>query len=146
MNAARAACALVLLVLIGTGCRKPPDPPPAKSHQAKVPPPPAPVEEFKEVDEPEPPLPVTTETVTIKLVANASLQARVSWGRKDLGLAPLTVTRPRGSGPLDILVVAPGYLPLHTRVFTDRDDTLALRLFRDKEAANLPGFRGSATP
>jgi hypothetical protein len=83
----------------------------------------------------------TSETVTIKLVAEASRKARVSWGRKDLGFAPLEIQRPRGSGPLDLLVVAPGALPLHTRVFTDRDDKLALRLYPESDAPSLLGYR-----
>jgi nucleoid-associated protein YgaU len=83
-------------------------------------------------------------TVTIKLLADARRQARVFWGRKDLGVAPLEIVRPRGSGPLDLIVQAPGYLPLHTRVFTDRDDTLSLRLYTDVEATGLPGFSPAA--
>ena len=35
-------------------------------------------------------------TVTLKLVADTRRQAHVFWGRKDLGLAPLDVTRPSG--------------------------------------------------
>ena len=62
------------------------------------------------------------------------------WGRKDLGVAPLEIVRPRGSAPLDLTVLAPGCLPLHTRVFTDRDDTLSLRLYTEREASGLPGY------
>ena len=79
-------------------------------------------------------------TVRIKLVADARRQAHVFWGRKDLGVAPLELTRPRGSAPLDLTIQAPDCLPLHTRVFTDRDDTLSLRLYTDREAAALPGY------
>ena len=82
----------------------------------------------------------TSETVTIKLVADPQRKARVSWGRKDLGFAPLEIERPRGSGPLDLVVVAPGALPLHTRVYTDRDDKLALRLYGEGEAPSLLGY------
>jgi hypothetical protein len=78
--------------------------------------------------------------VTIKLLADAGRQARVFWGRKDLGLAPLEIHRPRASGPLDLLVTAPGALPLHTRVFTDRDDVLSLRLYDEASAAGLLGY------
>jgi len=35
--------------------------------------------------------------------------------------------------------VAPGYLPLHTRVFTDRDDVLSLRLYDENAAGGLLG-------
>jgi hypothetical protein len=79
-------------------------------------------------------------TVTIKLVADARRQAHVTWGRKDLGVAPLEIVRPRGSAPLDLIIQAPGFLPLHTRVFTDRDDTLSLRLYSEGDAVGLPGY------
>jgi hypothetical protein len=88
----------------------------------------------------------TSETVTIKLVADPARKARVSWGRKDLGLAPLEIQRPRGSGPLDLLVVAPGALPLHTRVYTDRDDKLALRLYAESEAPSMLGYHEPVEP
>ena len=79
-------------------------------------------------------------TVTIKLVADARRQAHVIWGRKDFGVAPLEIVRPRGSAPLDLMIQAPGFLPLHTRVFTDRDDTLSLRLYAEGDAVGLPGY------
>jgi hypothetical protein len=97
------------------------------------------------VDDPMEPIAPSTETVTIRLVADAKRQAQVFWGRKLLGVAPLELKRPRGSGPLDLLVVAPGYLPLHTRVFTDRDEVLALRLYSDKEAPGLLGYQASTS-
>ena len=87
-----------------------------------------------------------SETVTIKLVADPARKARVFWGRKDLGLAPLELQRPRGSGPLDLLVVAPGALPLHTRVFTDRDDKLGLRLVAEADAPSMLGYREPEAP
>ncbi len=87
---------------------------------------------------------VDAGTVKIKLVADPRRQARVTWGRKDLGVAPLEIVRPRGSAPLDLTVQAPGCLPFHTRAFTDRDDTLTLRLYTEREASGLPGY--SAPP
>jgi hypothetical protein len=77
--------------------------------------------------------------VTLKLLADANRKAHVFWGRKDLGVAPLEIRRPRGSGPLDLLVVAPGFLPLHTRVFTDHDETLSVRLYDEEAAGSLLG-------
>src|SRR5688572_5047856 len=109
----------------------------APSAVAVAPPPPPPALPGDLEPEPEP---ASTETVTIKLIADARRQARVTWGRKDLGVAPLEIVRPRGSAPLDLLILAPGYLPLRTRVFTDRNDVLALRLYTEREAAVLPGF------
>jgi hypothetical protein len=115
----------------------PPAPPPAAA------PAPPPEEDLvAEAPESDP----TSETVTIKLVAPEARKARVFWGRKDLGFAPLELQRPRGSGPLDLLVVAPGALPLHTRVFTDRDDKLALRLYAEAEGPSLLGYREPVDP
>ena len=71
-----------------------------------------------------------SEKVKLKLWVSP-VTAEVFWGAKRLGTAgrePLEIERPRGSGPLDVVVRAPGYLPYHTRLFTDRDDTLTVRL------------------
>ena len=84
-------------------------------------------------------------TVKIKLLADARRQAHVLWGRKDLGVAPLEIVRPRGSAPLDLTIQAADCLPLHVRVFTDRDDTLSLRLYTEREASGLPGYSPTAS-
>jgi hypothetical protein len=144
--------ALLLLLVAGIACTRTPDPipipsssssPSSSSPATATPAPPSPriEDEYEDEDEDGGRRGASSvDTVTIKLTADARRQARVSWGRKDLGTAPLEIVRPRGSGPLDLLVVAPGCLPLHTRVFTDRDDTLALRLYTEREAAGLPGY------
>jgi hypothetical protein len=80
------------------------------------------------------------DKVTIKLSVDAHWKAHAFWGRKDLGVAPLQIERPRGSGPLDLLIVADGALPLHTRVFTDRDSALSVRLYAESEAPGLLGY------
>ena len=79
-------------------------------------------------------------TVTIKVIVDPRRKAHVFWGRKDLGEAPLELQRPRDSGPVDLVVVASGCLPLHTRAFTDRDDKLFLRLFSAQEAPQVLGY------
>lgn len=83
-------------------------------------------------------------TVKIKLIADARRQAHVFWGRKDLGVAPLEIVRPRGSAPMDLTIQAPECLPLHTRVFTDKDDALSFRLYTEREASGLPGYSAPA--
>jgi hypothetical protein len=80
-------------------------------------------------------------TVTIKIVAEPKRQAHVQWGRKDLGTTPLEIVRPRDSGPLDLVVTAPGCLPLHTRALTDRDDTVTVRLYGENEGPSLLGYQ-----
>jgi hypothetical protein len=85
-----------------------------------------------------------SEMVSIKIIVDQRRQAHVMWGVKDLGVAPLEISRPRSSGPLDLTVVAEGYLPLHTRAFTDRDEKISLRLYTDTEAQALLGYRPEA--
>jgi hypothetical protein len=141
--------ALVVLAAVALSCRRAARPADKREVSAPVPPPAAsrPVAEVSDTPEetealvgeerePDP----RSETVTIALVADPRRRARVFWGRKDLGFAPLEITRPRGSGPLDLLVTAPGCLPLHTRAFTDRDDKLTLRLYAERDARTLLGY------
>jgi hypothetical protein len=146
---------VLLFAALAVGCRqeaprKPPEPAPKPVEAPPAAPPPAaapaPVAAEPSVADEElvgeaPEADPTSETVTIKLVADPQRKAQVFWGRKNLGLAPLELQRPRGSGPLDLVVIAPGALPLHTRVFTDRDDKLSLRLYSEAEAPNLLGYR-----
>jgi hypothetical protein len=87
-----------------------------------------------------------SETVTIKLTADPARKAHIYWGRKDLGLAPLEVTRPRNSGPLDLTIITPGALTLHTRVFTDRDDKLSLHLVAEGSGPSVFGYRPDDVP
>jgi hypothetical protein len=87
-----------------------------------------------------------SEQVRLKLFVQP-VEAEVFWGRKRLGVAgrkALELERPRGNGPVDLVVRAPGYLPLHTRLLGDRDDTLTVRLVTADQARGLWGFRPGA--
>ena len=145
MNRPRLLLALGLLA--GAACHRqpppspPPPPPPPPAPAAAQPEPPLPDEE----PEPLAPDPRRGE-VTIKLLADGNRKAHVFWGRKDFGAAPLEIRRPRGSGPMDLTVLAPGALPLHTRVFTDKDETLSLRIYDEDSARGLLGYRSFSLP
>ncbi len=69
----------------------------------------------------------------------------VSWGGKLLGVLrqrkPLIVERPRDSGPLDIVLRAQGYVPVHTRAYTFTDGKLYVRLTPVGEKKSLFGYR-----
>ncbi len=143
---------LGLVLVLAAACRHeaPADAPPKSAPATEAPvarPPaaaPSPADEALVAEAPE--ANPTSDTVTIKLVADPQRKARVFWGRKDLGLAPLELQRPRGSGPLDLIVVTPGMLTLHTRVFTDRDDKLALHLYGEGDGPTILGYRADADP
>jgi hypothetical protein len=153
MSVVRRALTVSGLCLLACARESAPPPPPAPAPVVLAPAATdalAPTTTTDPLPDPEPPLEeprpdAAPEMVTIKLLADQRAQAHVFWGRKELGIAPLEVMRPRGSGPLDLLVLAEGYLPLHTRAFTDRSETLALRLVPTTSASGLPGYSPPAT-
>ena len=79
-----------------------------------------------------------------------TLKATVNWGKKKLGLigphAPLIVTRPRDSGPLDVVVRADGYVPVQTRAYTFEDSKVAVKLTRNDQKNTLLGYREEMPP
>jgi len=74
------------------------------------------------------------------------VKARVMWGRKLLGVIagprrPLVIERPRDSGPLDVVVRADGYLPVHTRAYTFTDGKVSVKLTPVGEKQTLFGYK-----
>jgi hypothetical protein len=90
-----------------------------------------------------------SETVTLKLSVTPPVKALVTWGAKQVArLSPGTmdaeVSRPRGSGPVDLEIKADGFMPYHTRLYADRSDKVSVRLYRVEEAPGLLGHKRSA--
>jgi hypothetical protein len=91
-----------------------------------------------------------TELVHITIQTLPPRKAMVKWGRKSLGVIPvphpLVVERPRDSGPLDLVLRAPGYLPVHTRAYTFTDSRVAVKLTPPEEKNKLFGYREEPAP
>jgi hypothetical protein len=92
-----------------------------------------------------------SETVTLKLTVTPSVKALVTWGGKQVAkLAPgdmdTELTRPRDSGPVDLEIKAEGYMPYHTRLYSDRNDKVNVRLYRIEEAPGMFGYKRPANP
>jgi hypothetical protein len=90
-----------------------------------------------------------SESVTLKLNVVTRANALVLWGGKQMahlepGKMDAEITRPRGSGPLDLEIKAEGFMPYHTRLYADRNDKLSVRLYRPEEASGLFGYKRSA--
>jgi hypothetical protein len=90
-----------------------------------------------------------SETVTLTLSISPPVKALVMWGSKQLArVAPdkstIELQRPRSSGPLDLDIRAEGFLPHHTRLYTDRNDKVNVHLVREAEAPSLLGYRAPA--
>jgi len=98
----------------------------------------------------EPSAPKTQDKVNITLQTVPPRKAVVKWGNKTLGVIPvprpLVVVRPRDSGPLDLVVRAAGFLPVHTRAYTFSDSRVAIKLTPVSEKNTLFGYRAEVLP
>src|SRR4051812_45994934 len=56
--------------------------------------------------------------IIVRLGKNGPDEALVFWGKKKLGETPVTLERPRDSGPVDLVVRGEGFFPVHTRAYT----------------------------
>lgn len=76
------------------------------------------------------------------------VDAEVFWGVKRLGVVkraePLEIVRPKHSGPMDLVIRAAGFVPHHTRLFTDRDDRVTIDLVRPSAAPGLVEWKVKA--
>ncbi len=81
--------------------------------------------------EPEPDAGQPDVRLTVRIMP---VDAEIHWGAKRLGVARrgerFEIVRRRHSGPLDLVIRAPGFAPYHTRLFSDRDDSVAIELVR----------------
>ena len=75
-------------------------------------------------------------------------RASVMWGSKRLGFIdrkPLVIERPRDSGPLDVVVRAQGYLPVHARAYTFDDATIEVKITPVEKKDTLFGYQQPLT-
>ncbi|MFN3199123.1 MAG: PEGA domain-containing protein [Bradymonadia bacterium] len=86
------------------------------------------------------------KTVTLRLTTRPKVRASVYWGKEKLGVTPLTLKRQRDSGPIDVKVVAGGYIPVNTRIYTFRDDDVSVTLTPASKANTLYGYKKPLPP
>jgi hypothetical protein len=72
-------------------------------------------------------------------------RATVMWGNKRLGFIdrgkPLVIERVRDSGPLDVVVRSPGYLPVHARAYTFNDSTIDVKITPVEKKDTIYGYQ-----
>lgn len=78
---------------------------------------------------------------TIKLRIASAPKSTVRWGKKTLGVTPLVFERPRDSGPVDLVFVARGYFPVHTRAFTWKSDSVHVQMTKLADRQKLYGAK-----
>jgi len=83
-------------------------------------------------------------------VVPSSKKATVFWGKKRLGVIekqkPLVVTRPRDSGPLDVMVRAEGCVPVQTRAYTFNDNKVSVKVTPLEQKNTILGYREELPP
>lgn len=93
----------------------------------------------------EPAVPADPTKVQVVFATMPPSHATVRWGKALLGKIkprqPLVITRPRDSGPLDVVIRAPGYLPVQTRAHTFSDTRLLVKLTPLDQKSTLLGYR-----
>jgi hypothetical protein len=94
------------------------------------------------------PLPTDPTAVTpaqppakVKVIVRAIPKALVSWGKKKLGVTPVTLERPRDSGPVDLVIRSAGYFPIHTRAYTVKTDVISVKMTKLTDRMSLFGAR-----
>lgn len=103
------------------------------------------------VVQPAPPKPAQDQQhARITFTTIPPTNAKVVWGRQTLGMItakqPLTVVRPRDTGPLDVMIQAPGYLPVQTRAHTFEDTQVIVKLTTPENMPTLWGYRAPLPP
>jgi hypothetical protein len=92
-----------------------------------------------------PPIPAGRAAITLSVrtinAANVKVPAKVMWGRRLIGETPLSVPWPADSGPVDIVVQAPGHVPVHTRLYTFADDKVVVKMVDDEGKKTLFGYK-----
>lgn len=72
-------------------------------------------------------------------------RASVHWGSKRLGFIdrgrPLVVERARDSGPLDVIVRSPGFLPVHARAYTFEDSVIDVKITPIEKKDTIYGYQ-----
>jgi hypothetical protein len=95
------------------------------------------------VPPPKPPQDPNRARITFSTIP--ATNAKVVWGKQTLGTItsrqPLVVNRPRDSGPLDVMVYAPGFLPVQTRAHTFEDTQIIVKLTTPENMRTLWGYR-----
>jgi PEGA domain len=78
----------------------------------------------------------------IKIIVRSNPpKANVFWGKKNLGPTPVTLERPRDSGPVDLVVRQDGYIPVHTRAYTVRNDAVYVKMTKVEDRMTLFGAK-----
>ncbi|HUS63518.1 MAG TPA: PEGA domain-containing protein [Kofleriaceae bacterium] len=145
------ALAVVVLAALA-GCTHPGPAPgapreaPLEADPTTAPPPPgtAPATNLGATPPAVPPKPVPAKVRVI--VRSKPPKALVFWGKKKLGETPVTLERPRDSGPVDLIVRSEGFFPVHTRAYTFRNDTLYVQMTKLEERMSLFGAKEEPAP
>src|SRR5262249_5628973 len=87
----------------------------------------------------------TTVKILIK-VTPAKPKSKIFWGKKLMGESPFELVRPRDSGPVDLVIKNDGFLIVHTRAYTYKNDILYVKLTKLADKMKLLGAKQEIPP
>ena len=79
--------------------------------------------------------------IELSVRTEPKVTAQVYHGKELLGSTPLTLTWPKNTGALDLVVRAPGHIPVNTRLYTYKSDKLTVKLFKEGQSHMVFGFK-----
>jgi hypothetical protein len=83
----------------------------------------------------------------VKIVVSSQPgKAEIFWGKKSLGKTPLTIERPRDSGPMDLVLRREGFFPVHVRAYSFRSDKVGGVLTKLGDRMTLFGAKKELAP
>jgi hypothetical protein len=94
--------------------------------------------------------PPLSPNVKIVFEVVPKVRATVRRGKETLGVIPrrgtLTIERPRDSGPLDVVIRAPGFVTVFSRAYTFDDATVDVKLTPNDKKDTLYGYKEPLPP
>jgi len=84
--------------------------------------------------------------VKIMIRTNPPKGIWVFWGKKKLGMTPLNIERPRDSGPVDLVLRAQGFFPMHTRAYTTKNDLIGIKMIKLTDRMAIYGAKQEIPP
>jgi hypothetical protein len=79
--------------------------------------------------------------VELSVRTDPGVTAQVYHGKELLGTTPLSLTWPKNTGALDLVISAPGHIPVNTRLYTYKSDKLTVKMFKDTQSHLVFGYK-----
>ena len=80
-------------------------------------------------------------SVELTIKTQPRMKAKVYHGKEYLGRTPMSLKWAKDTGPIDIVVRAGGYITVNSRLYTHRNDSVTVNMFKKDEAHLVFGYK-----